>query len=164
MSALILLFTMIAAQSQSLTASQDQLTLRILVVDEINSGSPVRLWFQITNVGGSARILCRESRGIRYTSSDPKEVMWSDSGTTIHGCGDDDHDPLWLLLPGESRFDSLELEGAITAAGSLLVNEVLVDKTQSGSPAAIQPRYPLSWSGQIVEAIASGKDIRSYRK
>jgi len=40
----------------------------------------------------------------------------------VHGCGDDEHDPFWLLLPGQSRFDSYEVAEAGSTTAALAVD------------------------------------------
>lgn len=85
------------------------LTLEVLLFERPVENQPTRLWMKITNNTGGTRVLCRSARGYTWLSDDPQKPTAIEMSASIHGCGDDDHDPFWLLLPGESRFDSFEV-------------------------------------------------------
>jgi hypothetical protein len=134
-----------------------QLSIEALFIDPPKTNTPTRLWLKITNDSPRAQILCRSSWGYSWISDDPQEPSPGEAKASLHGCGDDDHDPLWLLLPGESRFDSYGLmeAGAPTAA-----LEVYVDVMHHpvGAPGPGE-RVSLSWKGRVRDAMALGSKL-----
>lgn len=77
----------------------------------------------------------------------------------MHGCSDDSHDPFWLLLPGESRFDSYEVTGPEGSKATLEVDvEVMHHATGALGPGE---RVTLSWKGRIADAVALGSRLRN---
>jgi hypothetical protein len=76
---------------------------------------------------------------------------------SIHGCGDDDHDPFWLLRPGESRFDSFELETVPKESYDLAVDVDIVERVLGSTAAPC--RRTLSWKGRLSDAVALGREL-----
>jgi hypothetical protein len=102
--------------------------------------------------------MCRSSWGYTWVSENPQAPPSIEEKSSLHGCGDDSHDPFWLLLPGESRFDSYE----VTAAGGPLSSlEVAVDVLHhpigTSGPAE---RIALPWKGRVADAIALGARLK----
>ena len=120
--------------------------------------TPTRLWLRITNGNRHAQVLCRSSWGYTWISDDPQEAPAIEEKSSLHGCGDDSHDPFWLLLPGESRFDSYEVTGP---AGPNATLEVSVDVTHYSIEASGPgERVTLSWKGRLADARALGLKLR----
>ena len=135
-----------------------QLSVQAFFMDPPKVKTPTGLWLRITNETRRAQILCRSSWGYTWISDDPQEAPAIEEKPSLHGCGDDSHDPFWLLLPGESRFDSYEVTGP---AGPNATLEVGVDVTHYpiGAPGPGE-RVTLSWKGRIADAIALGSKLR----
>jgi hypothetical protein len=135
-----------------------QLAIEAFFIDPPKTKTATRLWIKITNRTQRAEIICRSSWGYTWISDDPQEEPAIEETSSLHGCGDDDHDPFWLLLPGESRFDSYEVTGPARPASTL---EVSVDAMHYplGTPGPGQ-RLTLSWKGRVADAIALGSKVR----
>jgi hypothetical protein len=136
-----------------------QLSLEAFFIDPPKANTATRLWVRITNRTRRAQILCRSARGYAWISDDPQEDAAIHATASLHGCGDDDHDPLWLLLPGESRFDSYEVTGPSRPTSTLEV-DVDVMHYPLGMPGPGQ-RLTLTWKGRVSEAIALGSTLRT---
>jgi len=135
-----------------------QLSMEAFFIDPPKADTPTRLWLKITNGSPRVQVLCRSSWGYSWISDDPQAPSPGEAKASLHGCGDDDHDPLWVLLPSESRFDSYEITkaGALPAALEVDV-EVMhhpIDSPGSGE------RVTLSWKGRVADAIAVGSKLK----
>jgi hypothetical protein len=145
--------SVLSAQGQA-----SQLSVEAFFVDPPTVNNSTRLWLRVTNGTRRAQILCRSSWGYTWISDDPQEAPAIEERSSLHGCGDDSHDPFWLLLPGESRFDSYEVTGPWRPSATL---EVDVDVTHYpiGAPGSDE-RIMLSWKGRVADAIALGEKLR----
>ena len=143
----------ISAQSQPI-----QLSVEAFFMNPPRGKTPTRLWLRITNGTRRAQILCRSSWGYTWISDDPQETPAIEERSSLHGCGDDSHDPLWLLLPGESRFDSHEVTGP-TRPNATLEVDVDVMHYPAGARGPGE-RATLSWKGRVADAIALGSKLR----
>jgi len=141
--------------------SSAELTLAVMILDQPPSAGVLRLWIVVRNSATIPRIFCRESWGYSWISSDPNGPGVSESKGSLHGCGDDDHDAFWLLLPGERRFDSFEAKApGLPGNYELHVDVDLVEKPLGSTTAA---RRTLSWSGRMSDAVALGESLKAGR-
>lgn len=144
--------------SRSAQGQAGQLSVEVFFMDPPKDKTPTRLWLRITNGTRRAEILCRSSWGYTWISDDPKEMPAIEERSSLHGCGDDDHDPLWLLLPGESRFDSYEVTGPARPNATLEIDvEAMHHPVDAPGPGE---RVTLSWKGRVADAIALGTKLR----
>ena len=135
-----------------------QLSIEAFFIDPPKANTPTRLWLKITNGSPRAQMFCRPSWGYSWISDDPQAHSPVEAKPSLHGCGDDDHDPFWLLLPGESRFDSYEITKAGAPAAALEVDvDVMLHPVGAPGPG---DRETLSWKGRVAEAIALGSKLR----
>jgi hypothetical protein len=155
----LLLVLMLAVQGVASAQTTDTLVLSVLLFDPPRTET-TRIWLAIKNTGKAAMTLCRPFWGYGWLSSDPGGPAAIEAHASIHGCGDDDHDPLWLLLPGETRFDSYEVKGTgnLDAGGTLSVDvEVLQHILGTDS---LVSNISLSWKGKVSDALAAGERMR----
>jgi len=131
-----------------------------MILDKPSRGV-MRLWIVVRNDARNARIFCRESWGYSWISSDANGPVLSESKASLHGCGDDDHDAFWVLLPGERRFDSFEAEAPPIPGDYELHVDVDVVEKALNSPAAV--KRTLSWSGRMSDALALGERLKTAR-
>lgn len=161
LAARLLLLGVIAAGAELPIRAQSgksNLLLEAFFVDSINVNSPTRLWMKITNTGQGARIMCRQSWGYSWVSDDPRQPSPGEAFGNTHGCGDDEHDPFWLLLPGQSRFDSY---GLAASGGQAAALEVHVEVTHRAIGAnGSGENETLSWQGRVADALAFGVKLR----
>jgi hypothetical protein len=142
----------------SAQGSTNQLSLAVFFIEPPKAKTPTRLWLRITNGTPRAQILCRSSWGYTWLSDDPQEAPAIEEKSSLHGCGDDNHDPFWLLLPGESRFDSYEVTGPAGPNGPVKVDvDVMHRLADAPGPG---DRVTLSWKGRLSDAIALGSKLR----
>lgn len=135
-----------------------QLSIEAFFIDPPKANAPTRLWLKITNRSRRAQVYCRPSWGYSWISDDPQAPSPGEAKASLHGCGDDDHDPFWVLLPGESRFDSYEITEAGAPIASLEVDvHVMHHPIDSPGPGE---RVTLSWKGRVADAIALGSKLR----
>jgi len=135
-----------------------ELSVEAFFIDSPKAKTPTRLWLRITNGTGRAHVLCRSSWGYTWISDDPQEEAAIEEKSSLHACGDESHDPFWLLLPGESRFDSYEVTGPASVNATL---EVGVDLMRYRIGAAGPgERETLSWKGRVADAIALGAKLK----
>ena len=147
----------LSAQGQA-----SQLSVEVFFVDSPKAKTPTRLWLKITNGTRRAQILCRSSWGYTWISDDPQEAPAIEEKSSLHGCGDDNHDPFWLLLPGESRFDSYEVTGPAGPNAILEVDvDVLHHPIEAPGPGE---RTTLSWKGRVADAIALGSKLKGRQR
>ena len=104
------------------------LRLSALLFDGQAQGDLVTLWVRIENLSKEPLILCRPYWSYSFKSADPNGPVTGEADASIHGCGDRDHDPFWLVLPGQSRFDSFEVKG-LSEPNALLQVDVELDRT-----------------------------------
>lgn len=135
-----------------------QLSIEAFFIDPPTANAPTRLWLKITNGSRRAQVLCRPSWSYSWISDDPEAPSPSEAKASLHGCGDDDHDPFWLLLPGESRVDSYEVTKAGAPKASLEV-DIDVMHHSIGAPDQTE-RTTLSWKGSVADAIALGSKLK----
>jgi hypothetical protein len=136
----------------------NRLSIEVLLLDTPRAEFPTRLWLRIRNGTRRAQILCRSSWGYSWISDDPQEKSTAEQTASLHGCGDPSHDPFWMLLPGESRFDSYEVTGPARPYGTLEVNvEVMHYPVGATGPG---DSVDLSWKGRLADAIALGSKLR----
>lgn len=138
-----------------------QLSIEPFFLDPPQANAPTRLWLKITN-GPRAHVLCRPSWSYSWISDDPQAPSPVRAKASVHGCGDDDHDPFWLLLPGESRFDSYEVAQAGSPTAALVVNvEVMLHPVGTIGPGQ---REILSWKGRVADAIGLGAKLQAQSR
>jgi hypothetical protein len=131
----LVLVLSIAGPPVPLAQTADTLALSVLL--EAPRTDTTRMWVGIKNTSDTALTLCRRLWNYTWISSDPAGYAGGESKSSIHGCGDDDHDPLWLLLPGETRFDSYVVKGSADDEAALMVDvEVLQHNVGAGPPVA----------------------------
>ena len=135
-----------------------QLSIEAFFIDPPKANGPTRLWLKITNGSPRAEVMCRPSWSYSWISDDPEAPSPGGAEASLHGCGDDDHDPFWLLLPGESRFDSYQ----ITKAGAPKANLVVsIDVMHHPIGVTGQTETAtLSWKGTVADAIALGSKLK----
>jgi hypothetical protein len=135
-----------------------QLSLEAFFIDPPKANAPTRLWLKITNGSPRAQVLCRPSWGYSWISDDPQAPSPGEAKASLHGCGDDDHDPFWLLLPGESRFDSYEVSKAGSPTAALEVDvDVMLHPVGALGPGKSEI---LSWKGRVADAIGLGAKLK----
>ena len=149
-----------AGPSTPLQAQSDDVSLSVMILDQQRADGIMRLWLQIGNGASVSRVFCRSSWSYTWISGEANGPGFAESKASIHGCGDDDHDPFWLLLPGEHRLDSFEATAPPKGNYDLQVEVELVEQTLGSS--AITKRT-LSWSGTASEALASGESLKARR-
>jgi len=153
---LILLVLILSIPGAASAQTADTLALSVLLFDPPSTDTP-RMWVGIKNTGKTALTLCRPSWSYSWVSTDPGVNAGGAARASIHGCGDDDHDPLWILLPGETRLDSYEVNGSADVAAALLVSvEVLLHNSGADLPV----RKVLSWKGKVSDALAAAERMR----
>ena len=137
----------------------DGLSLNVLFFDALRSGADTRMWLQIKNSTPRVQVLCRPYWGYTWISPDPQGDAAVEANTSLHGCGDDDHDGFWLLLPGESRFDSFEIKSPPTPTATLAVEVEVIERVLGATePSA---RRTMSWKGRVSDAVALGDRLRA---
>jgi hypothetical protein len=141
-------------------AASRALSLKVLFLEPLAPGTNVRLWLQITNQEHGVRLFCRRGWGYDYVAPNSQDESWGETKLSIHGCGDDDHDGLWALLPGESRFDSFEIRSPGSPTGKLNVDVDIEEYFEGGG---LAPSRKISWHGLVSEALSSGDAVRSRR-
>lgn len=146
--------------SPTAPAASRALSLKVLLLEPLAPGAKVRLWLQITNQEQSVRIFCRPRWGYDYTAPNSQDESWGETKLSIHGCGDDDHDGFWALLPGENRFDSVEIRSPGSPAGKLKVEVDIEEHFEGG---ILAPSRTISWQGLVSEALSSGDAFRARR-
>jgi hypothetical protein len=159
--ALTLIGALATGSGQALQAQGQgrQLSFEAFFIDSPKANAPTRLWLKITNGSPRAQVLCRSSWGYSWISDDPQAPSPGEAKASLHGCGDDDHDPFWLLLPGESRFDSYEVTEAGSLVAALAVDvDVMVHPVGALGPGK---RETLSWKGRVADAIGLGAKLKS---
>jgi hypothetical protein len=143
----------VSAQGQT-----SQFSVEAFFTDPPKAKASTRLWLRITNRTRRPQILCRSSWGYTWLSDDPQEAPAIEEKSSLHGCGDDSHDPFWLLLPGESRFDSNEVTGPAGTKATLEVSvDVVYHPIEASGPGE---RVTLSWKGRVADAIALGSKLK----
>ena len=158
--ALISIAGFVVGSSPALSAQgqASQLSVEAFFIDPPRAKTPTRLWLKIRNGTQRAQILCRSSWGYTWISNDPQEAPAIEEKSSLHGCGDDNHDPFWLLLPGESRFDSYEVTGPAGPNATLEVDvDVMRHSIEAAGPG---DRETLSWKGRVADAIALGSKLK----
>jgi hypothetical protein len=143
----------LSAQDQA-----SQLSVEALFPDPPRPKTPTRLWLRIRNRTRRIQVLCRSSWGYTWISPDPQEAPAIEEQSSLDGCGDERHDPFWLLLPGESRFDSYEVTGP-AQPNSMLEVEIEIIHHAIDAPGPGEHRA-LSWKGRLSDAIALGAKLR----
>jgi hypothetical protein len=146
--------------SPAAPAASRALSLKVLLLEPLAPGGNVRLWLQITNEEQSVRLFCRAGWGYNYIPPNLQGDAWGETNTSIHGCGDDDHDGFWALLPGESRFDSFEVKSPGSPTGTLSVDVDIEEHFEGG---VLAPSRKISWQGLVSDALSSGDAFRSRR-
>jgi hypothetical protein len=146
--------------SPAAPAASRALSLKVLLLEPLAPGGNVRLWLQITNQEQSVRLFCRPGWDYEYRPPNSQDAAWGGNKVSIHGCGDDDHDALWALLPGESRFDSFEIRSPDSPTGTLRV-EIHIEEYFEG--AVFAPSRTIGWQGLVSEALSAGDALRSRR-
>lgn len=143
-------------------SAQDSRHLRLsaLLFDDQAQDESVTLWLRIENRSDRPMTLCRPYWGYGFRSADPNGAMTAAAMMITHGgCGDGDHDPWWLVLPGESRFDSFEVKG-LSEPGALL--EVDVELFERPLVPGREPTTSrISWSGRVADALAAGQRLKA---
>ncbi len=155
--AFALLASLLAWQISVVHARQPVLSMAVFFIDTPKVGEESRMWIQITNRTSSTQVICRSGWGYTWLPADQNEPPTIAAHASFHGCGDDDHDPFWLLLPGESRFDSHGVRGPADPGATLDVSVELERRQFGTSPA--EPMH-LTWSGRVADAVAAGVQLR----
>jgi hypothetical protein len=133
--------------------------LSALLFDGQVQGDLVTLWVRIENLSKEPLILCRPYWSYSFKSADPNGPVTGEADASIHGCGDRDHDPFWLVLPGQSRFDSFEVKGLSEPSALLQVDVELIERRlRPGSEPTTQQ---ISWSGRVADALAAGQQLKA---
>lgn len=152
----VLAFTLV--QAPAIYAQKPQLELQVLFLVNPVSAEPARLWMAIKNIGQVPRVLCRSRWSYSWISDDPTVEAFINAKASLHGCGDDDHDPMWILLPGETRFDSFGVKAPPEEKVRLRVSiDIEMRDVDSGS----STETTLEWHGLVREAVANGVKVRS---
>ena len=131
------------------------LELGVLQLGEVRA-SHGRLWLAIKNTGTAPRIVCRTAVGYSWVPDDPSAEGGARRHSSLDGCGDDEHDPHWLLKAGETRFDSYEIASGMSLNSAL---HVTVELEVSPLDGRERGRVKLSWSGTVEEARAAGSRL-----
>ena len=146
--------------SPAAPAASRALSLKVMLLEPLAPGSNVRLWLEIANQEQRVRVFCRPGWSYEYSPPNLQGDAWGENKVSIHGCGDDDHDGFWALLPGESRFDSFEIRSPSSPTAKLSV-EVHIEEYFEGGVFA--PSRTISWQGLVSEALLAGDAFRSRR-
>jgi hypothetical protein len=146
-----------SAQSQAPSGGS---VLRVMILDEAPPNGVMRLWLVIRNGAPAPRIFCRRSWSYAWTSASANNPVFGETKGSIHGCGDDDHDAFWLLVPGEYRFDSVEAKAPERANYDLEVEVELVERALNSAAAVEQT---ITWNGRMSDAIALGESVKAGR-
>jgi hypothetical protein len=128
-----------------------------MLLKEPQPGGAARLWIVIKNTTSAPHVLCRSFWGYTLIPADPESPGFSEADTSLHGCGDKDHDPFWLALPGESRFDSYEMKSPPEGNYKLQIRVKLVESPLDSKGSRIERR--LAWDGALTDAISVGKAL-----
>lgn len=143
------------AQSQN-----PQLSLEAFFIEPPKAGGSTLLWLRIVNSSSRPQVVCRTSWGYTWLSDDPQDVPVVKESSSLHGCGGS-LDPLWLLLPNESRFDSYQVSGPARPEATLSVDvEVMRQAIGVETP---REQAVLSWKGTVAEAIAMGARLKAEK-
>ena len=142
------------AHSQS---RSDGFALSVMLMDQPQPGREARVWLVIKNTMSTPYVLCRPYWSYTLIPLDPGSPGLSEAKASLHGCGDDDHDGFWLLLPGESRFDSFDMKAPSAGDHDFEVEVELVGRPAGSNAAAV--KKTLSWTGRLSEAVAAGKKL-----
>jgi hypothetical protein len=132
----------------------DRLSITVLLREVDTTGDTTRLWIQIKNDAASAQVLCRSGWGYSWIAPPPSSDAAAEATSSLHGCGDDDHDGLWMLLAGESRFDSYEIKTPPHNA------ELSVDVEVVGHAGQSTLRRQLTWKGRAADALENARKLK----
>jgi hypothetical protein len=80
------------------------------------------------NLSRELQVFCQSGWSYSLRSADPNGPADVGAVVSMHGCGGD-RNPFWILLPGESRFDSYE----------------------------VKPTRTIAWKGCVTDALAAGR-------
>lgn len=155
---LTLVFVAVSASAQTPIKS-NRLSVEALFLSNPADGQSSTLWLRLKNNSLDALIVCRPLWGYTWISPDPSVDAGGQSKASLHGCGDEDHDSLWLLLPGESRLDSFEVKGPAQPEATLTVDVEVVERTLDTKSPPLSER--LLWKGRVADAIANGAKLRA---
>jgi hypothetical protein len=119
-------------------------------------GTPMRtgrqLWAAIRNTTSIPYSLCTSATGVG--TNGPEGVTGGLSGGThCH--------PYWVLLPGETRTESLPSSFPGEPDSGLRVT-IMLEGKPVGSMAEVT-RWTLRWAGTVAEAIALGEQMKARR-
>jgi hypothetical protein len=153
---LAITFALLTVNAQGVRqSSRDEFSLRVMVVESSATKDNARLWLAIKNQTTAAYAFCSKSWGYSYKDTDPNGPIVANEETNIHGCGDPEQGDMWLLLPGESRFDSYGLDKRVGQRGEFDVSMELVATRLGARPMTVVRR--VAWKGSMAEARALGR-------
>jgi hypothetical protein len=150
------LFCIAALSCNSLAVElQPEASLSAFMTSDKTHAGRQTLWIAVKNTTARPAMFCR--RGVEYTlvSFDPARPSHGVSKDDP-GCGTDGFDPWWLLLPGETRLDSLQLDAPADLTAAMRVGVDLLVRT--GLREMPRP-ITLSWSGSVSAALEAGAAV-----
>ena len=150
-SVVVLVATLIVPRSPVLAPGVDGVSLTVMFMERASPADESRLWVVIKNGSTKVRMFCKQGWGYSLIPDDLSNPPFIRAWTSVHGCGDDEHDPFWLLLPGESRVDSVVVETPPTHNYDVDVS-VDIDEIPLGS-AKVAAHRTLEWKGRLSDAI-----------
>jgi hypothetical protein len=144
--------------SSAQSIDSNELSLRVMVREGPRAAEGSRLWFAIENRSSRARILCKQAWDYSLLPDNTDARPFVEREVSLHGCGDKDHDAVWILLPGETRIDSIQIEAVPSPAYSL---DVSVDVSEYSLDRAAAPsNRTLRWKGRLSDATAAFKLLK----
>lgn len=138
---------LVAMLCRSDVSAQDVVALDVFLTGD---GTQTTLWIGIKNRSDKTARVC--SRGVDVVASSVEVAGASfATGEILPGCGTKGFDPWWLLLPGESRIDSIALEEMPLDSMSIHVSaHLLLTTSRTDAPVPVLA----SWEGTAKSAKA----------
>jgi hypothetical protein len=128
-------------------------------MEPLRPNSAIRLWTAIKNLSSAPHVYCRIFTSYDLIPLGPFDPPGSvDSHTSDHGCNLD-REPLWMLLPGETRFESVEMPVIPNANYNVQVLITLAERSESSTEKFVE--RPLEWTSSLAEAVTMGTRFRT---
>jgi len=137
---------------------EPSLSLTVMFLEQPPPGRPAALWTVIRNVTTSVQAFCRHSWGYTFLPVDPNGTPFVEAEASLHACGGDVSQGFVLLLPGESRFESISVPYPLDGTSSLRVDLRVSSKAIASVAAATEST--LRWNGRVSDAFALGEKLK----
>ena len=145
----------VEAQSPAVPGGPD---FAVMLLDQPQRETVGRVWLAFRNSGQSPRLFCRSFWSYTWISNDPNSPAVSGADSSVEGCGDGGQGPSWVLLPGEWRFDSVEVKAPPDRTRELQVVVGLIERTPGRAGSS---ERTVSWSRPVSDAIALGDKLKA---